>query len=243
MDAVGPRRSCSAATGDKFFCAGADIKMLTEADPAFKYYFCLHANETLNRLEQTPKVVIAALNGHCVGGGLGDRARGRPARREAGRRQDRPSRGRPRRAARHRRHAAAGARCSGARAAFELDGDRPHVLVRGGSDARPGPRGLSSAATFDAQGRGVRARSSCPPSRRRRRSGSSSARVVSGLEAGFAEGLALERELQQRSVRVRGREARGWPPTSRGALRSSRGGEPRGFAACAGSVRGRTVSA
>jgi enoyl-CoA hydratase/carnithine racemase len=30
----------------------------------------LHANETLNRLEQTPKLVIAALSGHCVGGGL-----------------------------------------------------------------------------------------------------------------------------------------------------------------------------
>jgi enoyl-CoA hydratase len=35
-----------------------------------KYYFCLHANETLLRLENTPKLVIAALNGHCVGGGL-----------------------------------------------------------------------------------------------------------------------------------------------------------------------------
>lgn len=56
--------------GDKFFCAGADIKMLTEADPYFKYNFCLHANETLNRLEHTPKLVIAALNGHTVGGGL-----------------------------------------------------------------------------------------------------------------------------------------------------------------------------
>jgi enoyl-CoA hydratase/carnithine racemase len=56
--------------GDKFFCAGANIAMLVEADPAFKYYFCLHANETLARLEQTPKLVIAALNGHCVGGGL-----------------------------------------------------------------------------------------------------------------------------------------------------------------------------
>lgn len=56
--------------GEKFFCAGADIKMLTESTPDFKYYFCLHANETLNRLEQTPKLVIAALNGHCVGGGF-----------------------------------------------------------------------------------------------------------------------------------------------------------------------------
>jgi enoyl-CoA hydratase len=56
--------------GEKFFCAGADIQMLTQVDPTFKYYFCLHANETLLRLENTPKLVIAALNGHCVGGGL-----------------------------------------------------------------------------------------------------------------------------------------------------------------------------
>src|SRR5687768_10996310 len=57
-------------SGEKFFCAGANIGMLKDADPEFKYYFCLHANETLNRLEQTPKLVIAALNGHTVGGGL-----------------------------------------------------------------------------------------------------------------------------------------------------------------------------
>jgi enoyl-CoA hydratase/carnithine racemase len=44
--------------GEKFFSAGANIGML------------LHANETLNRLEQTPKIVIGALNGHTVGGGL-----------------------------------------------------------------------------------------------------------------------------------------------------------------------------
>ena len=56
--------------GEKFFCAGASISMLTQAEPAYKYYFCLHANETLCRLEQTPKLVIAALNGHAVGGGL-----------------------------------------------------------------------------------------------------------------------------------------------------------------------------
>lgn len=56
--------------GDKFFSAGANIKMLSEVTPGFKYYFCLHANETLNRFEQTPKLVIAAINGHCVGGGL-----------------------------------------------------------------------------------------------------------------------------------------------------------------------------
>jgi enoyl-CoA hydratase/carnithine racemase len=56
--------------GEKFFSAGANISMLNSVDPQFKYYFCLHANETLSRLEQTPKLVIAALNGHTVGGGL-----------------------------------------------------------------------------------------------------------------------------------------------------------------------------
>ena len=37
-------------SGDKFFSAGANIKMLASVDPTFKYYFCLHANETLLRL-------------------------------------------------------------------------------------------------------------------------------------------------------------------------------------------------
>ena len=59
-----------AGRGEKFFCAGANINMLKGSDPYFKYNFCLHANETLNRLEQTPKLVLAALEGHTVGGGL-----------------------------------------------------------------------------------------------------------------------------------------------------------------------------
>jgi enoyl-CoA hydratase/carnithine racemase len=56
--------------GEKFFCAGADIAMLQRVTTTYKYNFCLHANETLLRLEQTPKLVIAAIHGHCVGGGL-----------------------------------------------------------------------------------------------------------------------------------------------------------------------------
>jgi enoyl-CoA hydratase len=59
-----------AGAGEKFFCAGADITLLNQLTPTQKYYFCLHANETLQRLEHTPKLVIAALSGHCVGGGL-----------------------------------------------------------------------------------------------------------------------------------------------------------------------------
>src|SRR5438874_10418076 len=56
--------------GEKFFSAGANISYLNSITPRYKYFFCLHANETLNRLEHTPKLTIAALNGHTVGGGL-----------------------------------------------------------------------------------------------------------------------------------------------------------------------------
>ena len=56
--------------GDKFFSAGANFDMLNSVTPQFKNCFCLHANETLLRLEHTPKLTIAALNGHTVGGGL-----------------------------------------------------------------------------------------------------------------------------------------------------------------------------
>jgi len=31
--------------GEKFFSAGANMKMLSNVTPEFKYYFCLHANE------------------------------------------------------------------------------------------------------------------------------------------------------------------------------------------------------
>lgn len=59
-----------AGKGERYFCAGANLAMLREVDPTFQYYFALHANETLLRLEHTPKLVIAALNGHCIGGGF-----------------------------------------------------------------------------------------------------------------------------------------------------------------------------
>ena len=56
--------------GSKMFCAGANIDVLRQMSGGVKDGFCLHANETLTRLEQTSKLVIAALNGHAVGGGL-----------------------------------------------------------------------------------------------------------------------------------------------------------------------------
>jgi len=59
-----------ASTLPGFFSAGADIEMLKGSAPDFKAMFCLHCQETLDKFASTPKVVLAALNGHCVGGGL-----------------------------------------------------------------------------------------------------------------------------------------------------------------------------
>lgn len=56
--------------GDRAFSAGTNQNMLREVDPTFKYYFALHTAETLRRLESTPKLVVAAINGHCLAGGL-----------------------------------------------------------------------------------------------------------------------------------------------------------------------------
>jgi enoyl-CoA hydratase/carnithine racemase len=57
------------AQGDTF-SVGVNVNMLKEVDEAFTYYFCLHAAETLRRLEATPKLVVAGINGHCLAGGL-----------------------------------------------------------------------------------------------------------------------------------------------------------------------------
>ena len=56
--------------GEKFFSAGADINMLSKGSNEFRNQFALFGHETLARLENTPKLTIAAINGHCVGGGL-----------------------------------------------------------------------------------------------------------------------------------------------------------------------------
>jgi enoyl-CoA hydratase len=181
--------------GDKFFCAGADIKMLTEAKPGFKYYFCLHANETLNRLEQTAKPVIAALNGHCVGGGLeiALAADLRVAKRGGGKiglpevtLGVLPGTGGTQRLA----------RALGRAKSFELMAtgktfgfEEAHALGLVNE--------IFDAATFDANVADYAAQF-LPPGRAAKAVGHIKRAVVSGLEAGFHEGLAIERELQQR---------------------------------------------
>ncbi|HWE26582.1 MAG TPA: enoyl-CoA hydratase/isomerase family protein [Polyangia bacterium] len=180
--------------GDKFFCAGADIHMLATATPSFKYNFCLHANETLSRLEQTPKLVIAAINGHCVGGGLEvamacDLRIARHGKAKIGLPEVElgvlPGTGGTQRLA----------RLVGRSKAIEL-----MVLGSKLSVEEAQALGLVNAivddAGFDAAVAEY-ARSFVPPNKASKAVGYIKRAVVSGLEMDFASGLTLERELQQ----------------------------------------------
>ncbi len=181
--------------GTKFFCAGANIQMLQEVDPTFKYYFCTHANETLNRLEQTPKLVIAAINGHCVGGGLevalaadlrvaakGEQKIGLPEVNLG----VLPGTGGTQRLA----------RLLGRAKAMEL-------MVEGKNLSVDEAHGLGLVNKVFASDGFLEhalayARDFVPPKKAARAVGHIKRAVISGLEVGFGEGLALERELQQR---------------------------------------------
>jgi enoyl-CoA hydratase/carnithine racemase len=54
----------------RFFSAGADINMFRTTSPAIRAMVILHAHEVLLKMERTPKVLIAAIAGHALGGGL-----------------------------------------------------------------------------------------------------------------------------------------------------------------------------
>src|SRR5207302_11347786 len=54
----------------KFFSAGADIGMFRAVTPKARAMTILHMPEVLLKMEHTPKVFIAAIGGHCLGGGL-----------------------------------------------------------------------------------------------------------------------------------------------------------------------------
>lgn len=54
----------------KFFCAGADIKNFESSTQAQRVMTILHAHEILQKMEHTPKLFVAAINGHALGGGL-----------------------------------------------------------------------------------------------------------------------------------------------------------------------------
>lgn len=54
----------------KFFSAGADIQNFAHSTQAQRVMTVLHAHEILLKIERTPKLFVAALNGHALGGGL-----------------------------------------------------------------------------------------------------------------------------------------------------------------------------
>src|ERR687895_1444227 len=55
---------------ERFFSAGADITSFTGASPAALATFALVGHQALDSLERLPKIVIAAIEGHAMGGGL-----------------------------------------------------------------------------------------------------------------------------------------------------------------------------
>jgi enoyl-CoA hydratase len=183
--------------GEKFFCAGANIQMLARMSTRFKYYFCLYANETLCRLEQTPKLVIAAINGHCVGGGLevAMAADLRFARRGAGKMGlpevalgVLPGTGGTQRMTRLVGKARALELMVTGRL-FEFDEAATLGLVNDVIEAPDADAFVNAVRE--------RAREFVPPGRASRAVGLIKRAVHSGGEMSFAEGLALERELQQ----------------------------------------------
>jgi enoyl-CoA hydratase/carnithine racemase len=180
--------------GDKFFCAGADIMMLGTATPSFKYYFCLHANETLLRLEQTPKLVIAALNGHCVGGGLEvamacDLRVARRGKAKIGLPEVSlgvlPGTGGTQRLA----------RLVGRAKAIEMMALGTNLSVEE-AHALGLVTELLDEGDFEAQLRAY-AKKFVPPNKAARAVGAIKRAVISGLDTTLANGLAIERELQQ----------------------------------------------
>jgi benzoyl-CoA-dihydrodiol lyase len=58
---------------DKVFCAGANIRMLAQADHAWKVNFCKFTNETRGAIEdagaESGQAYLAAVNGNAAGGG------------------------------------------------------------------------------------------------------------------------------------------------------------------------------
>ena len=55
--------------GERVFAAGADIKEMAEKDPVSVFKYIAGFQNVFTRLEQLPKVTIAAINGYALGGG------------------------------------------------------------------------------------------------------------------------------------------------------------------------------
>src|SRR6267143_3069543 len=58
------------SANEKFFSAGADVSVFAKSGLDEQNAFVVCANEAMAKFESTPKVVVAAIGGHCLGGGL-----------------------------------------------------------------------------------------------------------------------------------------------------------------------------
>src|SRR5919204_156539 len=58
------------SANERFFSAGADVNVFAKGDLDLENEFVVCANEAMGKFETLPKVVVAAINGHCLGGGL-----------------------------------------------------------------------------------------------------------------------------------------------------------------------------
>src|SRR5215212_9091084 len=56
-------------TGERSFCAGADIKYVVNVDPIEAERYATFIHTLLNKIENLQKPVIAAINGYALGGG------------------------------------------------------------------------------------------------------------------------------------------------------------------------------
>jgi enoyl-CoA hydratase/carnithine racemase len=54
----------------RFFSAGADVNNFLSSTQAQRVMTVLHAHEILLKIERTPKIFVAAISGHALGGGL-----------------------------------------------------------------------------------------------------------------------------------------------------------------------------
>lgn len=55
---------------EKFFSTGADVKAFASGTTRSRVMTALLAHETFRKMENTPFAFIAAISGHCLGGGL-----------------------------------------------------------------------------------------------------------------------------------------------------------------------------
>jgi enoyl-CoA hydratase/carnithine racemase len=58
------------SSSDKFFSAGADVSVFASGTSRSRVMTALMAHEAFRKMENTPFIFIAAISGHCLGGGF-----------------------------------------------------------------------------------------------------------------------------------------------------------------------------